>query len=115
MELDVRRDGNHFRTGIWVVDKKHAITGIKIGAYVALHESKSKPSYRQGKIVGYEIKPRPGKRIPNGIDFLVEPSDESVRWHGDGAGERGYYYGEEPEVEADGADMSPKDDPDEDS
>lgn len=95
MELDVRWNGSHFWTGIWVVDEKHVITGIKIGAYVALHKAKSKPSYRQGKILGYEIKPRPGKRIPHGIDFLAEPFDEPRRWHGDGAGASGYYYGEE--------------------
>jgi hypothetical protein len=96
MELDVRWDGSHFRTGIWAVKKKRVLTGMKIGAYVALHESKSKPSYRQGRIMSYEIKPRPGKRIPYGIDFLVEPFNDPRSWpDGGGAGEKAFYYGED--------------------
>ena len=95
MELGVRWDGGRFRTGIWVVGEKRAIAAIEIGAYVALHESKAKASYCQGTIVGYEVKPRPGKKIPYGIEFLAQPSDEPRDWHGDGAGERGYNYDED--------------------
>jgi hypothetical protein len=84
-------DGKRFWIGIWAVDEKHAIAAVKLGAYVALHESRSKPSYLQGRIVSYRIKPRPGKKIPYGIDFLVEPFDGPKPWPGGGAGEKGYY------------------------
>jgi len=29
-----------------------------------------------------------------GIDFLIELTSEPLRWHGDGSGEKGYFYGE---------------------
>ncbi len=89
-DKDVVLDGKHFRTGIWAVAEKHVIVGIRLGAYVALHEARSKPSYRQGKIVGFEKKARPTKKIPNGIEFLVEPFDQPLEWVGDGTGEKGF-------------------------
>jgi hypothetical protein len=39
-------------TGTWVVDKVHAELGSKRGAYVALHLTKSEPSYLQVIITG---------------------------------------------------------------
>src|SRR5262249_5377337 len=87
-------------TGTWVVSKEHAAHGAKIGAYVALHESKSEPSYLQGKIKDSRNAKREREyaegrpaRTENGIDFLLEPTTQSYTWSGDGAGEKGYVWG----------------------
>src|SRR3546814_1125919 len=37
----------------WVVAERHAIIAPKIGAYVALHSSKSEASYLQGTVKDY--------------------------------------------------------------
>jgi hypothetical protein len=38
---------------------------------------------------------RKGKKIPYGIEFIVSPNNTGLPWRGGGAGERGYYYGED--------------------
>jgi hypothetical protein len=86
-------------TGTWVVDQIHAERAEKIHAYVALHATKAEPSYLQGIIKGWRrtareqeyADGRPAK-TEFGIDFLLEPTTESYRWNGDGAGEKGYLW-----------------------
>jgi hypothetical protein len=89
-------------TGTWVVDKNHADRAVKIGGYVALHVSKSEPSYLQGVLRGW--RPRERERAYSegqvaktrfGIDFLIELTSEPLQWHGDGSGEKGYFYGKD--------------------
>jgi hypothetical protein len=41
-----------FWTGTWVVDQRHAERAPAVNAYVALHATKSEPSYRQGVVRG---------------------------------------------------------------
>ncbi len=89
-------------TGTWVVDQKHAERGARIGAYVALHTTKSQPSYLQGTIKDWRKAERESHyaedtpaRIRYGIDFLLEPTDSPFEWQGDGAGEKGYAYSSE--------------------
>jgi hypothetical protein len=74
---------------------------MKIGGYVALHVAKSKPSYLQGIVRDWRIQEREptyseGQLVKTqfGIDFLIELTGEPLEWHGDGSGEKGYYYGE---------------------
>jgi hypothetical protein len=86
-------------TGTWVVDKNHAERAVRIGAYLALHTAKSKPSYLQGVIRDWRVEKREPEyaegqiaKTKFGIDFLIELTDCPVEWHGDGAGEKGYFY-----------------------
>jgi hypothetical protein len=90
-----------FRSGSWVVAEANVKNGLKYAAYLALHESKSDVSYRQGKILDYRRSPRdmldsdePGKEVKNeeGIEFLVQETKEPYVWVGEGAGEKGYCW-----------------------
>jgi hypothetical protein len=85
-------------SGTWVVKIDHARRALQFGSYVALHVSKSSPSYLQGIVKGWLATERksPESKIKRGIDFLLEEmNDVPVVWRGDGAGERGYYYGDD--------------------
>lgn len=89
-------------TGIWAVDERHATLAPAVGAYVALHVSKAAPSYLQGTVKDWRVKPRnvspatgQKTKIEKGIEFLIEPGGEPLPWRGGGAGEKGYYYGED--------------------
>jgi predicted hotdog family 3-hydroxylacyl-ACP dehydratase len=95
-ELDVHfePDGS-FRTGIWAVAVAVAERALAAGAYVALHNTKSERSYRQGTLKGWRQLARKGKRIPYGIEFIISPNNIRLSWRGGGSGERGYYYGED--------------------
>jgi hypothetical protein len=64
-----------------------------VGAYVALHKTRSAPSYRQGIFSGWRREPRPGKAIPTGVVFLVEEHNKPLRWRGGGSDEKAYWYG----------------------
>jgi hypothetical protein len=88
-------------TGTWVVDARHAERGARIGAYVALHTTKSEPSYLQGTIKDWRRSPRERQyadgqpaKTPFGIDFLLELTASPYDWQGDGSGEKGYAYAE---------------------
>lgn len=94
-------------TGTWVVEKNHAERAVKIGGYVALHVAKSEPSYLQGIVRDW----RPQEREPAyaegqlvktrfGVDFLIEVTNEPLQWHGNGSGEKGYFYGESSNADA---------------
>ena len=90
----VADDGKgQFRSGSWVVAESNVIQSLKYGAYLALHETKNDPSYRQGRVIGYSLTPRDMIEKDNvGIEFLVEETDASYEWVGDGAGEKGYKW-----------------------
>jgi hypothetical protein len=86
-------------TGTWVVDPRHAERGSRIGAYVALHTTKSEPSYLQGTIKDWRRSPRERQysdvrpaKTRFGIDFLLELTSSPYEWQGDGSGEKGYAY-----------------------
>jgi hypothetical protein len=94
-------------TGTWVVDKDHAERAVKIGGYVALHVAKSEPSYLQGVVRDWRTHEREptyaeGQLVKTkfGVDFLIELTNEPLQWHGDGAGEKGYFYGERSDSDA---------------
>lgn len=106
--LTRNRDGTVW-TGTWVVDKNHAERAARIGAYVALHAAKSELSYLQGVVRDWRHKEHEpayadGQLVKTkfGIDFLIEPTHEPLQWHGDGSGEKGYFYGEGSDTEATG-------------
>lgn len=80
-------------TGTWVVSELHARRASKIGAYIALHTSRSEPSYLQGVIKDFRWSKREGAKTQKGVVFLVELTDEPFSWVGNGSGERGYAWG----------------------
>jgi hypothetical protein len=88
-------EGESFRTGIWAVAAAVAERAQAVGAYVALNNSKSELSYLQGVMKGWHQLERRNKAIPYGIEFIVDTTDTPLPWRGDGAGERGYYYGDD--------------------
>jgi hypothetical protein len=95
-----RNSDGTFWTGTWVVDKVHAERAPKIGAYVALHTSKSESSYLQGTVKDWRKSERDREyaegrpvNIEFGIDFLGEMTNEPYSWKGDGSGEKGYVWG----------------------
>jgi hypothetical protein len=94
-------------TGTWVVDKIHAERAARIGAYVALHTAKSEPSYLQGVVKDWRKMEREQEyadgrpvKIEFGVDFLLETTNESYEWKGDGSGEKGYVWSAPKEMAA---------------
>jgi hypothetical protein len=90
-----------FRSGSWVVAEQNIKNSLRYGAYLALHESKSEPSYRQGQILNYQRTPRDmlpsgadgeDTRVEQGIEFLVRGTDQPYAWVGAGTGEKGYEW-----------------------
>jgi len=89
-----------FWTGSWVVAEDNVQKSLKYNSYVALHESKSDLSYRQGRILDYRRSPRDmladrnegETKIDEGIEFLVQEEATPYPWHGGGAGEKGYKW-----------------------
>lgn len=95
-ELHVYPDAaGTFRTGIWAVASDVAERALAAGAYVALHKNKSEHSYQQGTMTGLRKLERKGKKNPYGVEFTVSPNSPHLPWRGGGAGEKGYYYGED--------------------
>ena len=86
-------------SGTWVVAVANAKDGEKYGSLVALHATRTDPSYLQGTIKAWLKKPRERKyaegqevRTKFGIDFLFEPSSNPLPWQGDATGEKGYAW-----------------------
>ena len=83
-------------SGTWVVDQVHAKRAPTVNAYIALHASKTLPSYLQGRLTGWRKSSRASfdfdSKIEEGIDFLFVPTHEAYRWVGSGAGEKGYAW-----------------------
>lgn len=80
-----------FWTGSWVVTEANLDQSLSAGAYLALHESKTRPSYRQGKIVGYR-RASEGSENAEAVEFLVEAAPKSRIWVGAGSGDTGYKW-----------------------
>ena len=104
-ELGVTRqaDGT-IKTGTWVVAVSVVKDAEKYGSVVALHSSRSEPSYLQGEILGWEVRPRDSKytgdelnKTREGIEFIVRPTDVSLPWQGDATGEKGYRWSPIPD------------------
>jgi hypothetical protein len=89
--VTLHSDGT-FSTRAWVVSEVHRIPSIKNKAILALHESKSEPSYRQGTIIGWSDVPRGEFGEGVGVEFLVTPTDQPLQWQGLGSGEKGYLW-----------------------
>jgi hypothetical protein len=84
-----------FWSGAWIVDEANVKKSIEFGAHLALHETKAEPSYRQGKVIDYRRGARDMIDKDNeGIEFLVEETDQSFKWQGGGSGEKGYKWEE---------------------
>lgn len=82
-----------FWTRTWAVARDLALKSVEYGAYVALHENKSSPSYRQGKLIRIEVGSRgQSAKIEEGVDFLVESAEGPKLWVGNATGERGYLW-----------------------
>lgn len=90
----VSEDGDgHFRSGSWVVAETNVQDSLQYGAYLALHEAKNLPSYRQGQITGYRLTPRDMIDKDNvGIEFVVQETGTPYDWVGDATGEKGYRW-----------------------
>ncbi|MFK8253084.1 hypothetical protein [Ancylobacter terrae] len=90
----VTSDGEgFFWTGSWIVSEEEVIKSIEHGGKLALHSSRSAPSYRQGKILDYRKTVRDMVKKRNvGIEFLVAADDVVLAWSGDGTGEKGYKW-----------------------
>jgi hypothetical protein len=89
-----------FWTGSWVVAEDNVRKSLKYNSYLALHESKSDPSYRQGQVLDYRRSARDmladknfgETKVEEGIEFLVQESPTPYAWQGGGSGEKGYKW-----------------------
>jgi len=90
-----------FWSGSWVVAESHVQRSLEYGAYVALHAARNELSYRQGKIINFRKSPRDmlattvqgeHPQIREGIEFLIQETNEPYQWVGDGTGEKGYMW-----------------------
>ena len=75
-----------FWTGSWTVPEANVDQSLTAGAYLALHVSKTQPSYRQGKIVGYRKASGDGD---DAVEFLVDAAPKSRAWVGASSGDAG--------------------------
>lgn len=98
-----RNSDGTMSTGIWLVDAANAKAAEKHGALVALHRAKAEPSYIQGRVIGWQKKVREDKysgdqltKIKEGVEFLIEPTNEQLAWQGDATGEKGYAWSQIP-------------------
>ncbi len=99
-ELGVTRNSDGtLSSGTWVVSVENAMAAEKYGSLVALHTTKSEPSYMQGTVKGWRQRPREdrysGEQVTknkSGIEFVLEPTSASLVWQGDASGEKGYAW-----------------------
>jgi hypothetical protein len=103
-EVTKNQDGS-IRTGTWVVAAANAEAAVKYGSLVALHVTKAEQSYVQGTVKAWTKQPREPKNAEGelvktefGIEFLIEPTNNTLPWKGDGAGEKGYAWAPIPEA-----------------
>lgn len=86
--LRVEELGNgEFKSGHWKISESSANTA----QYLALHESKNQPSYKQGIIEKWKR----SEERPDRITFYVKATDEQKEWVGGGTGEKGYLWSDE--------------------
>jgi hypothetical protein len=90
-----------FWSGSWVVSEANVRKSLQYVAYLALLETKSDVSYRQGQILNYRRSARDmlpawdqvtKTRNEEGIEFLVQETNEPYSWIGGGSGEKGYRW-----------------------
>ena len=74
-----------FTTKFWKVARKHAETV----EYIALHENRSTPSYRQGRVISWSPVDHQGQTR---VAFIVREEDGAMNWQGGGSGEKGYCW-----------------------
>ena len=85
-DLNVTDHGDGtFDTGFWYVSRSHC----PMVEYVALHQSKDRPSYRQGRVIRWRTTTYEGKAR---VIFTVREDGKPKRWVGRGSGERGYAW-----------------------
>ncbi|WP_315723166.1 MULTISPECIES: hypothetical protein [unclassified Bradyrhizobium] len=83
-------DGTFWSTS-WVVGEDVLRKSLRYGPKLALHTSKTEPSYRQGKITDYRrVDDFADGKVESRIDFLVVPDNTPLDWAGAGTGEKGY-------------------------
>jgi hypothetical protein len=106
----VTDQGNgRFWTGSWVVAEDNVQKSLKYSSYLALHESKSDLSYRQGRVLDYRRSARDmladkndgEAKVEEGIEFLVQESPTPYAWQGGGSGEKGYKWSKTSAVKPD--------------
>lgn len=86
-DLNVVDFGDHtFETGFWLVGEEHA----RSVRTLALHTSRTTPSYRQGRVIGRRAVEHQGKTR---WVFRVLDDGRPVAWEGGGAGEKGFGWG----------------------
>lgn len=88
-EVEIEPDGT-FWSGVWAIDEAHCEPAIKLNGYVALHDTKLTPSYRQGQIIDWRRDKRSKGSKDFGVSFKLRPLPEPIQWHGQGSGEKGY-------------------------
>ena len=81
----------------------NAKDAVKYGSVVALHVSKREDSYLQGVVLDWRKSPRDPHynseietKTDEGIDFLIKVDGVSLKWIGDGSGEKGYCWRPKP-------------------
>lgn len=85
-DLNVTDHGDGtFDTGFWKVARIHCVDV----EYVALHEAKSTPSYRQGQVINWRVVAMDGS--PR-IVFTVRQEGLPRQWIGKGSGEKGFAW-----------------------
>ena len=89
-----RLSAEHFITGLWAVSQRRCEEAARLGALVALHQSKASPSYVQGKIISWKVVLDPETQRDR-IQFTVQKTSKSLRWGGNGSGEKGYVWSSE--------------------
>lgn len=67
-----------FESRAWRVGRPN----VEAAEYIALHQSKATPSYRQGRIVGYRF----DAQRPNRYVFVCEPEPIRLAWPGSTTG-----------------------------
>jgi hypothetical protein len=82
-----------FWSRTWVVSRVVVENSLKYAAYLALHETKTLPSYLQGIVEDFRIGERFGEsKTEYGIDFLIRATPEEMLWAGNGTVEKSYFW-----------------------
>jgi hypothetical protein len=88
VDLNVANHGDGtFDTGFWMVARNHCLSV----EYVALHESKSEPSYRHGRVIDWRVVENGG--LPRAV-FTVRQDEPPRQWVDGGSGEKGFAWSE---------------------
>jgi hypothetical protein len=88
-KLVVDLPDGRFETRRWVLDRRNLAAEE---VYVALHEHREDPSYRQGVLVGWDD----DEEEPGRVVLAVRETDTPLHWVGGGTGEKGLAWALEP-------------------